>query len=927
MAVYIPPNVWEKAVEVCRILKSEDKDGFTNYVIEVRIPPFKWQVIRRYRQFVELHEKMIKNFSVNKNLLPPKKLLGNRSESFIMERQKALEHYLRTLLHRFILLPEPLALFLDFQKYEIRAMTSVLSEILFNEGDEIINKAEPYEFNPLQLHAISERLKLGDPTFYSNNPRQDIAHLVEFITQLKHLKIVGSFKYFEASNIIPNYLSYDLSMFKFLETIEILNGKLENNLISVEALRSRLKSLKIHQSLSDLSTFLLCEILHWCPVMVPVQNWPFWKCVTYANFSHNSLRKIHPCIKLLSSVDKIDLSHNEIEVVENMETLSKLSVLVLSHNKIQDLEHLHTRLGNIHSLNLASNRIKYLHGLSKLFSVSELYLENNLISSMAEAANLSKLPCLEILNLQNNPVTFTVDYRPQLLLKLGSLAPEITLDGIKATEKEIDTVSVLQALKIARDEPTSAQKLVHEENLSTEFNFSVKTTCLPVNKFQEPDADHKSNTEYAIKKTTSNLHDVSKFRQQIETLRRIGGSDWLRLLNEMHCPSSKTASLVSRENHNRSDASVSDTQLHNVFSFDKNLDKLTPELIKTSTVSFEMAYPECMIFLDSSNDIFKEQFLTPPVQNRILNDMGKNSAKIICEAKVLWVVALQYNESSVYETAVCLVLLPTEIVFLKLKKITLESHEEMSCVSKFKPELIFSRSVLPQDILSLNIGPCNAYIELKIKDNCRLENLTILTMDKDATCLFHLECFRLYNIEPVYKLNPFANNVFDINLVDSSLSLSKISVEKQIIFSQRVCVSKTFHKCQHGILHYIFVTPSHVVLVEERLNYSQLVGLDITMKPQFQICALVNVHTNIKQIHLKDIDFESGIEMQDNVCFEQASRNDHSLPENEELHILYKCGSWLIMEFESSVLLYLNFFTLKQRTEFLDVFLSTRSQR
>ncbi|GFU03048.1 nischarin [Trichonephila clavipes] len=357
------------------------------------------------------------------------------------------------------------------------------------------------------------------------------------LPQLEQLKFIAEV---EISSPVKNSFLMDyLSPVPFSGIQKILSGKLENNLISVEALRSRLKSLKIRQSLTDLSTFLLCEILHWCPVTAPVQNWPFWQCVTYANFSHNSLTKIHPCIKLLSSVDKIDLSHNEIEVVENMETLSKLSVLVLSHNKIQDLEHLHTRLGNIHSLNLASNRIKYLHGLSKLFSVSELYLESNLISSMAEAANLSKLPCLEILNLQNNPVTFTVDYRPQLLLKLGSLAPEITLDGVKATEKEIDTVSVLQALKIARDEPTSTQKHVHGENVSTEFNFSVKTTCIPVNKFQEHDADHKSNTECANKKTTSNLHDVSKFRQQIETLRRIGGSDWLRLLNEMHCPSSK----------------------------------------------------------------------------------------------------------------------------------------------------------------------------------------------------------------------------------------------------------------------------------------------------------------------------------------------------------------------------------------------------
>lgn len=60
---------------------------------------------------------MTKQFAVNKNLLPPKKLLGNRSESFIIQRQRALEIYLQTLVQMFSLLPEPLALFLDLQKY------------------------------------------------------------------------------------------------------------------------------------------------------------------------------------------------------------------------------------------------------------------------------------------------------------------------------------------------------------------------------------------------------------------------------------------------------------------------------------------------------------------------------------------------------------------------------------------------------------------------------------------------------------------------------------------------------------------------------------------------------------------------------------------------------------------------------------------
>lgn len=55
----------------------------------------------------------------------------------------------------------------------------------------------------------------------SNNPKQDIAHLVEFVTQLKHLKIQGSSQHFEASNIIPNDLSYELSMFKFVQILEV----------------------------------------------------------------------------------------------------------------------------------------------------------------------------------------------------------------------------------------------------------------------------------------------------------------------------------------------------------------------------------------------------------------------------------------------------------------------------------------------------------------------------------------------------------------------------------------------------------------------------------------------------------------------------------------------------------------------------------
>lgn len=58
--------------------------------------------------------------------------------------------------------------------------------------------------------------------------------------------------------------------------------------------------------------------------------------------------------------------------------------------------------------------------------MTKLYLENNLISSLDDIEYLSKLPCVEVLNLQNNPVTLNVDYRSHVLLVFGSQASEVS---------------------------------------------------------------------------------------------------------------------------------------------------------------------------------------------------------------------------------------------------------------------------------------------------------------------------------------------------------------------------------------------------------------------------------------------------------------------------------------------------------------------
>lgn len=75
---------------------------------------------------------------------------------------------------------------------------------------------------------------------------------------------------------------------------------------------------------------------------------------------------------------------------------------------------------------ITKNIYIFFLGLAKLFSVTKLHLDNNSVTSFHEILHLSKLPCIEILNLQNNPVTLNVDYRSQVLLIFGSHASEVS---------------------------------------------------------------------------------------------------------------------------------------------------------------------------------------------------------------------------------------------------------------------------------------------------------------------------------------------------------------------------------------------------------------------------------------------------------------------------------------------------------------------
>nr|KAG5711325.1 hypothetical protein BaRGS_006022 [Batillaria attramentaria] len=150
-------------------------------------------------------------------------------------------------------------------------------------------------------------------------------------------------------------------------------------------------------------------------------------------------------------VENFDLSHNQLEGVQNLQWLSHLTHLDLSHNRLRVLDSLHTKLGNVKTLLLAGNLIESLHGFSKLFSLETLDISSNKIAKLEDVRPVCLLPCVEKLQLTGNPVTLTVDYRTKVLEMFGDRVDEVSLDNQKATQKEKDTVAVRQALQKARD--------------------------------------------------------------------------------------------------------------------------------------------------------------------------------------------------------------------------------------------------------------------------------------------------------------------------------------------------------------------------------------------------------------------------------------------------------------------------------------------
>ncbi|XP_069772401.1 leucine-rich repeat-containing protein 9 isoform X3 [Narcine bancroftii] len=154
-------------------------------------------------------------------------------------------------------------------------------------------------------------------------------------------------------------------------------------------------------------------------------------------------------ISRLTNLDKLEnlrwasFNKNIIHRLEGLDHCLKLEELSLEHNFITKLEEF--------------NKISSLRGLQKLYTLTELYLGNNHISSNCEVYQLKGMENLVILDIYGNPlVTKQEQYRLFVIYHLPALR---ALDGNIVEPSEIDNAKDLFGGRLTSDMVT--EKLGH----------------------------------------------------------------------------------------------------------------------------------------------------------------------------------------------------------------------------------------------------------------------------------------------------------------------------------------------------------------------------------------------------------------------------------------------------------------------------------
>jgi hypothetical protein len=143
----------EVDVSIPKIIKN---DGYVSYEIACLVEELRWVVVRRYSEFLDMHDVLVQRHGIPRAMLPPKKYIGNFSSDFLEKRRADLEAYLRAIFDFFkVTQPREVMEFLGFERLEIVCHLRQLARTccLKNSAPEP-DADESFECDPLLVSAL-----------------------------------------------------------------------------------------------------------------------------------------------------------------------------------------------------------------------------------------------------------------------------------------------------------------------------------------------------------------------------------------------------------------------------------------------------------------------------------------------------------------------------------------------------------------------------------------------------------------------------------------------------------------------------------------------------------------------------------------------------------------------------------------------------
>ncbi|XP_021258394.1 leucine-rich repeat-containing protein 9-like isoform X2 [Numida meleagris] len=179
----------------------------------------------------------------------------------------------------------------------------------------------------------------------------------------------------------------------------------------------------------------------------------------WASFSNNNLTQIEGLESCLN-LEELTLDENCISTLDGISKLTKLTRLSVNNNHLTSLKrHVFENLSHLHYISVENNRITSLVGLKNTYSLTELYMSNNCVSTSHEMYHLKGLTNLMILDMSGNRIVWKQDnYRLFVLFHLPSLQ---ALDGISVEPAEGECAKDLFGGKLTSD--MIADRLGHSD--------------------------------------------------------------------------------------------------------------------------------------------------------------------------------------------------------------------------------------------------------------------------------------------------------------------------------------------------------------------------------------------------------------------------------------------------------------------------------